>query len=121
MKYSINNYVNAFAETVKNVPQERAVEGFVRLLKKTGDIRHSKKITEAIHKKFVNKKGGRWVNVEVARESALKKEIFKHNYSNNDHVEFKINSELVAGVRITVNGDEELNNTLQNKLNKLFR
>lgn len=121
MKYTINNYVGAFTETVKKVSQERAVEGFVKLLKKTGDIKHSKKIIEAVYKKLVNEKGGKWVNVETARESALKQEKLKYNFSEKDYIDFKINPELVAGIRITINGEEELNNSLQSKLNKLFK
>lgn len=121
MKYSVNNYVIAFTQTIKKATQEKAVEGFMKLLQKTGDIRHSKKILEAIHKKLVNEKGGKWVNVETARESVLKKEKLKHNFSEKDHIDFKIDSELVAGVRIMIDGESELNNSLQNKLNKLFK
>ena len=120
MRYSVNNYVSAFVQTVKTAPHG-AVGGLVKLLKKTGDIKHSKKIVEAVHKKLVNEKGGKWVNIEVARDSALKKETFYHKFSEKDHVDFQINPELVAGVRITVNGEEELNNSLQNKLSKLFK
>ena len=120
MKYSVNNYVDAFVQTIKTAPHE-AIGGFIKLLKKTGDIKHSKKIIEAIHKKMVNEKGGKWVNVEVARESALKKEKLKHSFSEKDHVDFKINPELVAGVRITIDGESELNNSLHSKLNKLFK
>lgn len=125
MKYFANYYVNAFTEAIKNVPQEKAIDGLVKLLKKTGDIKHSNKIIEAIYKKLVNEKGGKWINVETARESALKKSSTflaeKVLDSEKDHIDFKINPELVAGVRITVDGEEELNNSLQNKLNKLFK
>ncbi len=121
MKYSINNYVSAFTQAIEKMPHGEAIESFVKLLKKTGDIKHSKKILEAVHKKLVNEKGGKWVNIEVARESALEKETFKNKFSEKDHVDFRINQELVAGVRITIDGEEELNNSLQNKLNKLFR
>ncbi|MDO8496685.1 MAG: F0F1 ATP synthase subunit delta [bacterium] len=121
MRYSLNNYVGAFSQVAKTTSREKVVEGFLKLLKKTGDIKHSKKIIEAIHKKIVNEKSGKWVNIEVARESALKKEKLKHSFSEKDHVEFKINPELVAGVRITIDGESELNNSLQGKLNKLFR
>lgn len=121
MKYSINNYVSAFTEAVKKVSQETAVEGFIMLLKKTGDIKYSKKIIEAVHKKIINEKGGRWVNVETARESALNKEIFKNKFAEKDHVGFKINPELVAGIRITVDGQEELDNSLEHKLKILFK
>ena len=121
MRYSLNNYVGAFNQVIKTTSREKVVEGFVKLLKKTGDIKHSKKIIEAIHKKLVNEKGGEWVNVETARGAALKKETFRHKFSEKDHVDFKINPELVAGVRITIDGESELNNSLQNKLNKLFK
>jgi len=121
MRYSLNNYVGAFSQVAKTTSREKAVEGFLKLLKKTGDIKHSKKIIEAIHKKIVNERGGKWVNVEVARESALKKEKLKHSFSEKDHVDFKINPELVAGVRITIDGESELNNSLHSKLNKLFK
>lgn len=121
MKYSVNNYVSAFTEAIKKVPQGEAVDGFAKLLKKTGDIRHSKKILDAIHKKLINEKGGKWVNVEVARDSALKKDLLRRNFSDKDHVDFSINQELVAGMRITIDGERELNNSMQNKLNKLFK
>ena len=121
MKYFVNNYVQAFTQAVRRSSHEEVIGSFVKLLKKTGDIKHSKKILEAVHKKLVNEKGGKWVNVEVARESALKKEKIKHNFSEKDHIDFKVNPELVAGVRITINGESELNNSLQNKLNKLFK
>jgi len=119
MKYSINNHVQAFTEALEKVSPEQAVERLVKLLKKTGDIKHSKKIIEAIHKKLVNKRGGKWMEIETARESASTKELTS-KFSNKDHVKFKINPELVAGVRITVNGEEELDNTLANKLKKMF-
>ena len=120
MRYSVNNYVDAFTQAVKISPHG-VVGGLVKLLKKTGDIKHSKKIIEAVHKKLVNEKGGKWVNIEVARDSALEKETLKHKFSEKDHLNFNINPELVAGVRITVDGEKELNNSLQNKLNKLFK
>ena len=121
MKYIVNDYVKAFIQTINKVGHVGALFNFVKLLKKTGDIKHSKKILEAIHKNLINEKGGKWVEVEVARESALDEKFLKNKFSKKDHVGFKISPELVAGVRITVDGEEELNNSLQNKLNKLFK
>jgi len=120
MKYSVNNYVDAFSRVSKTATHD-TIEGFIKLLKKTGDIRHTDKIIEAIHRKTLKEKGGKWVTVEVARESALKKGVLKNKYSEKDHVDFKINQELIAGVRITVDGEEEMDNSLNNKLKKLFK
>lgn len=124
MRYSPNNYTNALIGALEDTPREKkdlVLKNFVKLIIKTGDIKHSKKILEAVHKKLVNEKGGKWVDIEVARESALKKKLLQNKFLKKDHISFQINPELVAGVRITVNGEDELNSTLQNKLNKLFR
>ncbi|OGN00416.1 MAG: hypothetical protein A3B91_04190 [Candidatus Yanofskybacteria bacterium RIFCSPHIGHO2_02_FULL_41_29] len=120
MKYLVNNYVDAFTEVIKKTPKKSVVENFIKLLKKTGDIKRLNKIVEAIDKKLVNKNGGKWVVVETARESASADKI-RNKFSNKDHVEFKVNPELVAGTRVTINGEEELNNTLSSKLNKMFK
>ncbi len=122
MRYSLNNYVGAFTEALKVTSQDKAKEGLVKLLSKTGDIRHSGKILSAIQKKLVHDKGGKWVSIETARElSTANVTSLKHKFSEKDHVEIQINPELVAGVRVTINGEEELNNSLQSKLNKLFK
>ena len=120
MKYSVDNYVEAFSQALKDIPQHDAVDGLMGLLKKTGDINQAKKIFSAIHKKLVNEKGGKWVDIEVARESASVEDL-KHKFSEKDNINVKISPELIAGTRITVNGEEELDNSLQNKLNKLFK
>ena len=122
MKYSINNYVEAFAQSLAiSDKNDEVISGFIKLLKKNGDIKHSKKILDAVHRKLVNSEGGKWVTIETARElSAENLKSLKHNFSEKDHIDFKINSELVAGVRVTLNNEEELNNSLQNKLKKMF-
>ena len=51
----------------------------------------------------------------------MKKEKIKHNFPEKDYIDFKINPELVAGMRVTVDGEEELDNTLNQKLKNLFR
>ena len=122
MRYSLNNYVGAFTQAIKKSPHEEVINGFVKLLNKTGDIKYSKKVLEAIHRHLVNEKEGKWVNIETARElSQAGLEALRNKFTSKDHLDFKLNSELVAGVRITIDGEEELNNSLQNKLNKLFR
>ena len=122
MKYSIDNYVEAFTQALKEGTQKDISAGFVKLLQKNGDIKHFKKIIEAIHKKMVNDKDGKWINIETAREVLPAREkTLRHNFSEKDHINFKINPELVAGIRITVNGQEELDNSLNQKLKRLFK
>ena len=122
MKYSLNNYVDAFTGVLKKTSQEKATSGFLRLLKKTGDIKSADKIFTAVHKKMINLEGGRWVKVETARDiSENKLKELKGKFSKKDHTVFNINPELVAGVRVTINGEEELDSSLDSKLKRLFQ
>lgn len=120
MRYPINNYASAFTEAVRTAPQEKALKGLMKLLKRTGDIKYSDKILEAIHKKIVAENGGKWAMIETARTAGGLERI-ENEFSEKDRIDFKINPELAAGTRITINGEEELDNTLRNKLNKLFK
>ena len=120
MKYSINNYVDALIETLAvSEKNDEVISNLFKLLKKSGDIRHSKKIIEAVHKKLVNSEGGKWITIETARNSASTDEL-RNKFSEKDYVELKINPELVAGVRITLNEEQELNNSMNKKLKRMF-
>ncbi len=124
MKYLLNNYVQALTQALEQNPhdKENIISNFVKLLKKTRDIRSSAKIIEAVNKKLVNDKGGNWVNIEAARKlSESNQKSLKNKFSEKDNINFNVNSELVAGVRLTINGEEELDNSLNNKLKKLFK
>ena len=125
MKYSINNYVDALVQVLGDAPDERkeeALKNFVTLLSKNGDIAKRNKIVEAVHKKLVNSNGGRWVIIELARETDNRKlDLIKGSFSAKDHVDVRINTRLVAGIRVTVDGEEEMDNSLDNKLKKLFK
>lgn len=125
MRYSLNNYVDALTGVLSETPnkdKETVLSNFVKLIAKNGDISKRDKIVEAVHKKVVGMNGGRWVIVELARQlPEPRMRIIKEMFSVKDHIDFKINPALVAGIRITINGEEELDNSLQGKLNKIFK
>lgn len=124
MKYSIQNYVNSLTEVLKESSRENfelILKNFVKIILKNGDISKRDKIIEAVHKKTVQLNGGHWINIELARElSEPKMRIIKEAFSEKDFIDFKINPTLVAGLRITVDGNREIDNTLKNKLKKMF-
>jgi F0F1-type ATP synthase delta subunit len=125
MRYSLNNYINALVGALQETPNEKKdiiLTNFVKLIEKNGDISKRDKIIEAVHRKFVNMSGGKWVSVELARKaSEPRMRLIKEMFTAKDHVIFYINPELKAGIRITINGEEELDNSLNNKLKKLFK
>src|SRR5256885_733961 len=125
MRYSINNYVEALVGALDDASadkKDKIVANFVKLLEKNGDLSQRDKIIEKVHKKVVNLNGGKWITVELARETTEPKlRLIKESFSKKDHISVKLNPTLTAGVRITIDGEKELDNSLNNKLKKLFK
>lgn len=124
MKYPAETYAEAFRQSVEVAPEKEksaTVKRFVRLLEKNGDISRAEKITAAVEKLMVKAKGGRWATLEFARpiEPKVKRRI-TNIFSSRDKIEEKINTALIAGVRVTLDGEKEFDNSLQRKLKKLF-
>ena len=123
MKHTAHIYAKAFVEALGEHPspeKERArIKNFIALLVKNGDIGHARKILESAKKVIREKKGRRSVVIETARPlptHGLAEEITKPS----DVVEEKIDPELIAGVRITINDELQFDGTLKRKINELF-
>jgi len=115
MRYNPAIYAKAFWE-VKPDPAR-----FLDIVKKNGDIGGAKKIIAAIAAAEAKALGAHVVNVEFAREmseEAVQK--VRRKFKEHDLVTVNITPALVAGVRITLDGEKELDQSLQRKLNKLW-
>jgi F0F1-type ATP synthase delta subunit len=124
MKYLPTMYARAFWEvmnTSKDV-EDQAVKNFVGLVAKNGDMSKSAAIIGEIEKLYVKTQGGRMVKLEFARKQPEDLvEQLKSGFAENDLVEEAINPSLVAGVRVTIDGEHELDKTMRRKLTRLFR
>lgn len=124
MKYAPNQYAKAFMSVVARAPTTKRAEftkRFLRSVQKNGDLSRIRQILNAIERHFVAERGGAWVRLEFARpqpECAVA--ALRERFGARDHVEVAVRPELVAGVRITQNGDTELDYSLARKLKKLF-
>lgn len=125
MKYSREIYAKALIEAVEETPQgkkDEVIKRFLEILKKNGDLKRVDKIISLVSKYLTKKSGNRHIEIEIARElpAGLIKEISK-NFGKKDQIEISINPQLVAGTRITIDGERELDNSLARKLHKLFK
>lgn len=124
MRYSPETYAEALIGAVDKIPgsaQNTTLKRFLEVVKKNGDWSGLKKILAATRTMLVKKAGGRVINLEFARgvsEETISK--FSKAFSQKDHIEIAVNPRLVAGMRITIDGEKELDNSLQRKLTKLF-
>ena len=125
MKYSSTIYAKAFAETAAEhrgaAEEAKFIQNFLAIIRKNGDAPQIKKIVAETEKSFREKIGGRKITIETARETKkFPHKFLKHFLKTGDAVEEKINPDLVAGMKITINDTEQFDGSLKRKIDKLF-
>lgn len=123
MRYSPASYAQALSKSLERSKEEKTLlVNFLKVIKKNGDQKILPKILEAFKKIEIKKKGGSHVKIEFAREplEAQRTSIIK-KFKSEDWIETSLNPALVAGVRVTIDGEREIDNSLSRKLHKLFK
>ena len=117
-------YARAFLASLKEVKdraEPKAVKNFIKVLQKTNGLKKGGKIIRAVESQLVHDAGGRMIRVESARRLTKKQEEeMKNLFRREDTVEFALRPELIAGVRVSIDSEWSLDNTLRRKLEKLF-
>lgn len=91
-------------------------KNFFRLLEKNGDTKKLKEITALAEKMMLVKMGSKKIILQTARRL----EGLTLQFSNKDVVEEEINPALIAGVKIIIDGERQLDFSLQKRLNEIF-
>lgn len=116
MKYKTKDYAKALAglmlENRKNIPAD-----FLRILQKNGDMKKAKEIIDLAGKLYLEKTGNKKVVLQTARKAKHAAAAF---VKKGDIVVDEINPSLVAGIKIIVNGERQLDFSLSKKLNEIF-
>lgn len=124
MKYSAKTYAQAFTAAVGKPlapEQEHAIiKNFLALIKKNGDSYNLKKIVAKAEKLLRAKTGKRKVIVETARPVKKLETLLRTITKKSDIIEERVNPDIIAGVRVTVNDEEQFDGSLKRKLQKLF-
>jgi F0F1-type ATP synthase delta subunit len=124
MKYPPRLYAKALSEVAAkelSLAQEKGIiHNFLSLLKKNGDSYQLKKIVAEAEKLLRAKTGKRKITIETARPVKKLETLLAAIAEKSDIVEEKINSDLIAGVKVTINEEEQFDGTLKRKIDKLF-
>ncbi len=124
MKYSTQDYARALAEVIAaSSPREEAAirKNFQALLYKNNDETRGGKILEAAGRVLRARQGGREVVFESARKlSAPHRNELEKFLRPDDQAVLRVNPSLVAGVRITVDGEYEFDGSLRGKMDRIF-
>ncbi len=124
MKYSTRIYAAALVKAL-NTPgansPEQAVKKFVELVRKNGDGILLKRIVKETADSINKNSGIRRIVIESARElNVHDKEKIVGFAKPDDIVTEKINPELIAGVRIIIDDELQMDGTLRGRLDKMF-
>ena len=124
MKYRSSIYAKALAEVIaeaKTGDDGRIVKNFLALVERNGDSQHLRKILEEAARFARGTSGVRKVTFESARPLNKSQQASVAGFiRKGDVVEEKIDPSLVAGVKIIVNDERQIDGSLKGKLDKLF-
>jgi F0F1-type ATP synthase delta subunit len=123
MKHAPHIYAKALVEVLENKKiDQAAAKNFITLVRRNGDEAHLGKILEEAGRIARGKSGVRKVTVSSARELTKKQEAeLKHFVKSGDVVEKRIEPELIAGVKITLNDELQFDGSLKKKLDSALR
>lgn len=124
MKYSPLNYAQALSASWQETPaaqQTGLIKNFLALVNKNGDRHKIDSILIWLEKLETKQLGGRLVVVESARTipTAVKEKITAR-FAARDRLKFQENEKLIAGLRVTIDGERELDLSFARRLRQLF-
>lgn len=104
-----------------DLDDEQIVKRFLKLLEKDGLQKKAKQILDLAEDLLLRKQGKNKITFEIARRLTTEnRALLKQFVREGDVVKEKINHELIAGVKITINGEKQFDNSMLSKLNNIL-
>lgn len=124
MKYLSKIYAEALIDLLLEKDREEEkqsiIANFLKFVKKNGDESSLKKIFEACQKLYLKRIGKKKITFEVARSNKNNEDILKSTIEAGDIIEERINPEIIAGVKIIVDEERQLDCSLLKKIKNLY-
>ncbi len=125
MTCSASSYGKAFAAVTSEREGEKfdaALERFLALIKKNGDWSRRKEIVAACEAEVRAREGKKLLVVESARELTpeQRKSITAAFDANRYDITYRIDPSLIGGVRLTRDGAEQMDASLQTIVQTIF-
>ena len=124
MKYTSEIYARAVREAIDEAPageRDKVFKRFVHAAARRGDARKLSAVAKELERSGGRAKGGRMITIEFARPLGGGTSKFRNLLKSEDCLENQINPDLIAGARITIDEERELDFSLARRLNKMFR
>ncbi|PIT92010.1 MAG: hypothetical protein COU08_04105 [Candidatus Harrisonbacteria bacterium CG10_big_fil_rev_8_21_14_0_10_42_17] len=118
-------YAQALIEALEEASSEqkdRVLKHFITVVQRTSGMHEIKKIVKAVEEETVKRNGGKMVQVESARQlNEQQIRVIQECFEDKDRIINIVKPELIAGVRITINGNASIDNSMKRKLEKLLQ
>ncbi|MDO8493254.1 MAG: F0F1 ATP synthase subunit delta [bacterium] len=124
MRYSPALYAKSLFEVLdgaKSDEYDLILQNFKQTIEKYGDLSRINSIIEFFEGLVVTSSGGRMIEIETAREipDAEQSQLAKL-FKQGDIIKKSIDPSLVAGVRVEIDGEVELDYSLARKFRNMF-
>ena len=121
-KNNIKIYSKALAEAIlEKKDSKKIVDNFLNLLVKNRLEKKAKEIIDLAEDLILEKQGKKKITFLTARKiTASQRKILETIAKQGDIITEKIDSELVAGVKIIINGSKQFDGSLQKKLQNII-
>ncbi len=128
MKCTPEIYARALSNaTAEAKPAERAniLRRFVRAVAKRGDARKLPAVLAILEYQAVHARGGRMITIETTgnpkgQSFGTQRTVLWRLFKPADHIETREAPELIAGARIVIDGEREIDFSLARRLKKIF-
>ena len=112
-------YAKAFRKALgaDNVLEEELVRTLSRALLRRGQSALWSRVARLVSEELVHHHKGRWVMLETARSlTDPQRKKTEGVFSKKEYIEERIRPDLIAGMRIIIDGEHEFNGSLKRKL-----
>jgi F0F1-type ATP synthase delta subunit len=124
MKYAPKLYAKALAEVAAGhlspAKEKEIIQNFTKAVMDRGGRKQWPKIVAAAEQALREKEGLRKVTVESARPLKDAQSDLKGFIRKEDVLEEKVDPEIIAGIKITLDDARQFDGSLSRKLNRLF-
>ncbi len=113
--------VDLIIEKKTPAEQKKVIDRFFKFLEKNGDLKKTREIISLSEILLFKKTGDRKITLETARPLVAVSNVKSSlKIKKGDFISNKINPDIIAGIKITVNSEKQLDFSLKSKLDRIF-
>jgi len=116
-------YAKAFRKALDEgkVSEEELVRNLSHVVGQRRQMAQWPRIARQVSEELVHHHKGRWITVETPRLlTNTQRKKMEEVFSKKDYVEERVRPDLVAGMRVLMDGEREFDGSLKRKLDTIF-